>query len=133
MSVELTVRTVTRSEFVDITERIREALRTARIQEGMALIFVPHTTAGLTINENADPDVLLDLAKGLERMAPAQAGYRHQEGNSDAHLKSSLVGCSLTVPIGGGDLRLGTWQGIYLYEHRAMSTNRQVVLHLLGE
>jgi secondary thiamine-phosphate synthase enzyme len=116
MPIELTVRTAVRTEFVDITERIREAAKTARIRDGMVLIFVPHTTAGLTINENADPDVLLDLVKGLERMAPANAGYRHQEGNSDAHLKSSLMGCSLTVPISAGALCLGLWQGIYFCE-----------------
>jgi secondary thiamine-phosphate synthase enzyme len=128
MPIELTVHTAVRTEFLDITERIREAAKTARIREGMALIFVPHTTAGLTINENADPDVLLDLAKGLERMAPANAGYRHQEGNSGAHLKSSLMGCSLTVPIAGGAICLGTWQGIYFCEFDGPRT-RKVWIH----
>ena len=116
MSVELSIRTLARTQFVDITERVRAAVGVAQIRDGLAVIFVPHTTAGLTINENADPDVLLDLANGLERMAPANVGYRHQEGNSDAHLKSSLMGCSLTVPITDGALRLGTWQGIYFCE-----------------
>jgi secondary thiamine-phosphate synthase enzyme len=128
MPVELTVCTAARTEFLNLTERIETALKATRIQEGMALLFVPHTTAGLTINENADPDVLLDLAKGLERMAPANAGYRHQEGNSDAHLKSSLMGCSLTVPIVGGALRLGTWQGIYFCEFDGPRT-RKVWVH----
>jgi secondary thiamine-phosphate synthase enzyme len=128
MPVELTVCTAARTEFLNLTERIETALKATRIQEGMALLFVPHTTAGLTINENADPDVLSDLAKGLERMAPANAGYRHQEGNSDAHLKSSLMGCSLTVPIVGGALRLGTWQGIYFCEFDGPRT-RKVWVH----
>jgi secondary thiamine-phosphate synthase enzyme len=128
MSAELTVRTTVRTEFVDITERIREAAHAAGIREGMALIFVPHTTAGLTINENADPDVLRDLAIGLERMVPANAGYRHREGNSDAHLKASLVGCSLTIPIIAGALQLGTWQGIYFCEFDGPRT-RTVSIH----
>lgn len=116
MRMEWELRTAMRVEFIELTDRVRTAVETARMSEGFVLLFVPHTTAGLTIHENADPDVLFDLTRRLERLAPHHADDRHAEGNSDAHLKSSLVGCSLTVPISGSRPDLGTWQGIFFCE-----------------
>ena len=101
--------------FVDITGQVQKAVHDSGINEGTALVFVPHTTAAVTINENADPDVLHDLRLALTELTP-KLPYRHGEGNSPAHLKSSLFGCSQTVPIVNGKLALGTWQGIYFCE-----------------
>ncbi len=114
--MRLDVRTSRREEFVDVTRLVAEAVESLGVAAGAALIFCPHTTAAVTINENADPDVLTDLVAGLERVAPRTAGYRHSEGNSDGHIKSSLVGPSVLVPIEEGRLVLGRWQGIYLAE-----------------
>ena len=101
--------------FVDITGQVQKAVHDSGINEGTALVFVPHTTAAVTINENADPDVLHDLRLALTELTP-KLSYRHGEGNSPAHLKSSLFGCSQLVPIVNGKLALGTWQGIYFCE-----------------
>ena len=84
--------------------------------DGVVTVFIPHTTCGVTINENADPDVVIDMLAALERMVPWEAGYRHGEGNSAAHVKASLMGFSVQVPVADGRLQLGTWQGIYLCE-----------------
>lgn len=104
-----------REGMVDITRQVQEAVRRSGVQSGVALVFVPHTTAAVTINENADPDVVSDLLRALEALVPRLA-YRHGEGNSPAHLKSSLLGCSQTVPVAAGRLALGTWQGLYFCE-----------------
>ena len=101
--------------FVDITGQVQKAVHDSGINEGTALVFVPHTTAAVTINENADPDVLHDLRLALTELTP-KLPYRHGEGNSPAHLKSSLFGCNQLVPIVNGKLALGTWQGIYFCE-----------------
>ena len=101
--------------FVDITGQVQKAVRESGVSEGTAMIFVPHTTAAVTVNENADPDVLHDLRLALAALVP-KLPYRHGEGNSPAHLKSSLFGCSQVVPIVNGKLALGTWQGIYFCE-----------------
>lgn len=101
--------------FLDITGQVQKAVRDSGVSEGTALVFVPHTTAAVTINENADPDVLHDLRLAMAALVP-KLSYRHGEGNSPAHLKSSLFGCSQLVPIVGGKLALGTWQGIYFCE-----------------
>ena len=101
--------------FVDITGQVQKAVHDSGINEGTALVFVPHTTAAVTINENADPDVLHDLRLALTELTP-KLPYRHGEGNSPAHLKSSLFGCSPLVPIVNGKLAFGTWQGIYFCE-----------------
>lgn len=93
-----------------------EIVTNSGVKNGVCLLFVPHTTAGITLNENTDPDVVTDLLRLLDRMAPRQGNYRHAEGNSDAHLKASLLGFSCSVPIIEGRLALGTWQGIYLCE-----------------
>lgn len=114
MNVE--VRTDAREQMLDITSRIAEAVERSGVSEGAALVFCRHTTAAVTVNENADPDVVRDLLDGLRRIAPAEGGWRHVEGNSDGHLKSSLVGAHVLVPVAGGRLALGTWQGIWFCE-----------------
>jgi secondary thiamine-phosphate synthase enzyme len=105
-----------RTEFLPITQAVQEAVTASGLREGICLVFVPHTTAAVTINENADPDVTRDLAREIDKIVPWDDGYRHAEGNSAAHLKSSLFGSSVSVPVSEGRLALGTWQGIYLCE-----------------
>lgn len=102
--------------FYDITGKVAQAVSESGVQEGFAIVHSPHTTAGITINENADPDVLHDLALGLDKAFPDRPEFRHGEGNSAAHLKTSCVGCGQTVIVKGGRLLLGTWQGIYFCE-----------------
>jgi len=114
--IRLEVASRTRNEMIDVTHEVSRAVRESGIAEGLLHLFVPHTTAAVTINENADPDVVSDLLAGLARLVPNDPSYRHAEGNSDAHLKSSLIGCQLTVPVAGGAPLLGTWQGIYFCE-----------------
>ena len=130
--MRLEIRTTRREELVDVTRHVAEAVADSGAVEGAALVYCPHTTAAVTINENADPDVAADLVDGLRRIAPRDAGWRHAEGNSDGHLKSSLVGPSVLVPIEGGRLALGTWQGIYLCEFDGPRTRRLSVTVLEG-
>ena len=112
----LSVRTTQRTEFIDITGEVAGVIRSSGIKDGLCLVFVPHTTAAVTINENADPSVVRDMLKELNKVVPFDDGYTHGEGNSAAHIKSSLVGCSLTVAVERGEPVLGTWQGIYFCE-----------------
>jgi secondary thiamine-phosphate synthase enzyme len=129
----LDVATRASAELVDITDRVRAAVRAARVHAGVVIVYVPHTTAGVTIQENADPDVRTDFLLALENAVPARpvrGTYRHAEGNSDAHVKASLVGSSATVVIDGGDLVLGTWQGVYLCEFDGPRT-RKVLLKII--
>ena len=116
--------------FIDITGQVRKIVASGNVQNGLCQIFVPHTTAGVTINENADPDVVTDMLAALGKMVP-DLHYRHSEGNSPAHVKSSLVGCSITVPISEGRLCLGTWQGIYFCEFDG-PRSRKVWVQLVG-
>jgi secondary thiamine-phosphate synthase enzyme len=101
---------------LDITRQVAQAARESGIENGICTVFVPHTTAAVTINENADPDVTRDILDKLDRLFPRSDGYRHFEGNSDAHIKSSLLGFSETILVENGSLVLGTWQGIYFCE-----------------
>jgi secondary thiamine-phosphate synthase enzyme len=110
------VSTGGRQAFHDITAQVQDAVRASGVQEGLCFVFCPHTTAGLTLNENWDPTVRHDMSIGLDAISPQRAEYRHGEGNSPAHLKSSIVGASQCVFIAAGKLVLGTWQGIYLVE-----------------
>jgi secondary thiamine-phosphate synthase enzyme len=112
----LVVETAIREVFVDVTARVAEALARAGLKEGAALIYVPHTTAGVTVNENADPSVRRDLVHALRQLVPTDLPFEHLEGNADAHVKASLVGSSVLVPVSDGRLQLGTWQGIYFAE-----------------
>lgn len=129
-SLEFEVRTGARSQLVDITSRVREAVRKTGMREGLCQVYIPHTTAGVTVNEAADPDVAADILEHLERLVP-RGSYRHREGNADAHIKASLVGFSATLPVAGGDLALGTWQGIFLCEFDGPRL-RRVVVSVLG-
>ncbi len=124
------VRTSERHQFVDITEHVQRCVSEAGFEDGLACVFVPHTTAGITINENADPDVVHDLLGALAKVVPERAGYRHVEGNSDSHVKSSLIAPSLVVIVEKGRLQLGTWQAIYFAEFDG-PRNRQCWVKLL--
>ena len=133
VQTEFRVSTRNRTEMVDITSRVQAAVREADIQNGDVIVFCPHTTAGITINENADPSVCHDILLALDEAVPeSNLRYRHSEGNSDAHTKSSLVGCSEQVLIKDGRLTLGTWQGIYFCEFDG-SRNRRAILQIRGE
>lgn len=127
-----TVSTMQRDQFVEITDRVRQHVQQSGIQNGTVTIFIPHTTAGCTINENADPDVVHDMLLTLKRLIPQDSpGFRHAERNSDSHVKSSMMGSSCHVIINDGQLVLGTWQGIYLCEFDGPRT-RSVMLQVMG-
>lgn len=112
----LSIQTKFRDYMIDITAEVQKIIADSGIREGFCIVFTPHTTAAVTINENADPDVQADMIKGLNGLAFEKMPFAHGEGNSPAHIKSSLVGCSETIIISDGQLALGTWQGIYLCE-----------------
>jgi len=113
---EISVRSSQHTQFINIDRDIQRVLSSSNVQQGICHVFIPHTTAAVTINENADPDVVSDMAMILERMAPWTGGYAHMEGNAAAHVKASLMGFSETIPIQNGRLVLGTWQSIYFCE-----------------
>ena len=126
------VRTSGRTEFREITAEVEAAVARAGVSAGWALVYVPHTTAGITINEHADPSVIHDIAEALERMAPwEQPFYRHGEGNSAAHIKASLMGSSVSIPVERGRLALGQWQGVFLCEFDGPRT-REVWVQITG-
>jgi secondary thiamine-phosphate synthase enzyme len=129
MMETITVRTNSRVEFVEISEPVRQWLQTQEVKSGVLTIYVPHTTAGVTINEHADPDVVRDLTMELNKVIPFDDNYRHLEGNAAAHIKSSLIGASAQVIVEKGNLVLGTWQGIFLAEFDGPRT-RKVYLQL---
>lgn len=132
-TTRIQVRTQSHNEFVDITSHVQEAVGGSGVKEGAATVFVPHTTAAVTINENADPDVVHDVLASLDQVAPwRQDFYRHGEGNSAAHVKSSLVGCSITIPVTGGQLVLGTWQAVFFCEFDG-PRSRQAIITVAGE
>ena len=112
----LTVRTANQVEFVDVTQQVRQWLQQQSVTAGVLTLYVPHTTAGITINENADPDVIGDMTRELNKVIPFEDDYRHREGNAAAHIKSSIMGTSLQVIVDRGELVLGTWQGIFFAE-----------------
>lgn len=130
--VTFEVHTPRRVAFVDITRRLAEAAAELGVEDGALVACVPHTTAGITINENADPSVRADLEMALARLVPDSLPFTHAEGNSDAHVKASLMGSSVTVPLVDGRLRLGTWQGVYLAEFDGPRTRRVQVIALPG-
>lgn len=132
---DLAVPTPSAHALVEITGEVRAAVRAARMRSGLVVAYVPHTTAAITIQENADPDVKADLLLALENAVPARparGAYRHAEGNSDAHAKAALVGSSVTLVVRGGELLLGTWQGIFLCEFDG-PRRRTVHLEALAE
>jgi secondary thiamine-phosphate synthase enzyme len=129
---EISLRTHSRAELIDITGRLADVVRESRLEEGWVTAYVTHTTAGITINENADPDVGADMLAALERIVPRSGPYRHTEGNADSHVKASLMGSSVSVPVQGGRLLLGTWQGVYFCEFDG-PRNRRVLVGVVGE
>ena len=124
---EMEVATGGRTDLLDITNRVAKLLAKCAIADGVVQVFVPHTTAGITINENADPDVKRDISATLERLIPWRYDYTHIEGNSAAHIKASLMGSSVSVPLKGRQLVLGTWQGIVLCEFDGPRRRRVIV------
>ncbi len=124
------LKTPARTAMIDITSKIQVVVEQSKLESGLCLIFVPHTTAGLTINENADPDVVSDIMKEVEKIVPFNDHYAHSEGNSAAHIKASLFGFSQQLIIEGGHLVLGTWQGVYFCEFDG-PRNRQVHVKLI--
>jgi secondary thiamine-phosphate synthase enzyme len=125
----LTLRTSSRNEFLDVTREIQAAVLESGVREGLCHLFVPHTTAALTINENADPSVKSDILMVLNKIISDQEPYRHLEGNSPAHIKASLLGPQLTLMVSSGRLVLGTWQGIYFDGPRS----RRLHLKVMGD
>ena len=109
----INVRSKSRNEFIDITEMVQEVVKEAGITKGICYLYVPHTTAGITINEGADPSVQRDIINALSRLVPHEMNYFHREGNADAHIKTTLVGSSLNVIVEEGKLLLGTWQSVF--------------------
>ena len=112
----LSVKTDRRTQLVDVTAQVQEAVASSSVAEGICYLYVPHTTAAVTINECADPDVARDVEGAMDRLIPKTGPYRHSEGNSDSHVKAILVGASQTVFVRGGKLALGRWQGIFFCE-----------------
>ena len=126
------IRTSRREDLVDVTRKVAEAVKASGVSDGVVVVSSPHTTAGITVNENADPDVVTDVLMGLERIFPLKAGWRHFEGNSDAHLKTALVGVSVTLPVRGGRPALGTWQAVYFAEFDGPRTRHMDVTVVPG-
>ncbi|HHT9121096.1 MAG TPA: secondary thiamine-phosphate synthase enzyme YjbQ [Candidatus Hypogeohydataceae bacterium YC41] len=120
-----------RTEFIDITRQIEDIVHGSGIEEGLCHIFVPHTTAGITVNENADPSVRKDIMETLEKLVPWHGKYSHAEGNAAAHIKASLAGCSQTIPVARGTLNMGIWQGIYFCEFDG-PRDRQVLVQVIN-
>ncbi len=126
--IEFEVETSARTDFVDVTARVAAAAAELGVADGAVLVWVPHTTAAITVNEGADPDVVRDMATILDRLVPWEGGYRHAEGNAAAHVKSSLYGCSTMIPIRGGRPALGTWQTIWFCDFDGPRRRRVQVL-----
>jgi len=133
MVYEITLKTTGRNQFIDITRQVESIVLQSGVKKGICVIYVPHTTAGVTINENADPTVRKDIISMLEKLVPwREPFYEHAEGNSAAHIKSSLIGCNQTVIVQEGKLLLGTWQGIYFCEFDGPRTRRVFVKVIEG-
>lgn len=126
---KLDIKTNSQVELQEITDRVRDIVAASRIKNGICHIFVPHTTAGILVNEHADPSVVEDIAAQLDKMVPQKKNYRHLEGNSPAHIKASIIGDSRTLFIEGGKLALGTWQGVFFCEFDG-PRNRSVMVKL---
>ena len=129
---EIPVRTTSHTQMIDITRQVQQAVSESGVIDGICIIFIPHTTAAVTINENADPDVQTDFMKEINKIVPWEDGYLHMEGNAAAHLKASMMGFSETVIIKDGRLVLGTWQGIYFLEYDG-ARNRKVIVKVMSD
>ena len=132
MLIKRNVNTTAHTQMVDITSMVRKVVAESGLRDGICTVFIPHTTAAVTINENADPDVVRDFTAELGKLVPWEDGYRHAEGNSAAHLKASMIGFSQQIIIDGGQPVLGTWQGIYFCEFDG-PRRRNVYLKLIGD
>lgn len=130
--MEYLVKTTKTQEFLDIIDLVDESVSKSGVKEGIATVFVPHTTAGITINENVDSNVVKDILSGLNKAFPEQNGYLHMEGNSHAHIKASLMGSTCSVIIENGKLKMGTWQGIYFCEFDG-PRNRKVYIKIVRD
>lgn len=124
---KIEVKTRTKEELIDITSRVKEEVSHSGIKNGICHVYIPHTTAGITINENADPSVKEDILMTMKKLVPDNLPYRHSEGNSPAHVKASLVGSSANVIIEEGELQLGTWQGIFFCEFDGARSRRAYI------
>ncbi len=129
MKQTIALNSKSRTEFIDITDQVREAIRRSEIKEGVCLVFVPHTTAGVTVNEGADPSVQRDILTSLNKLVPFEGDYRHAEGNSAAHIKASMVGSSALFMVENGQPVLGTWQAIFFCEFDG-PRNRKVYVNI---
>ncbi len=129
---EIAINTSRRNEFVVIDHQVQEVVAESDIKEGCVVLYCPHTTAALTVNENADPSVVHDILNTMENLIPPNAGYTHMEGNSDAHIKSSLFGPSLTIPVTDGKICQGTWQGLFFCEFDG-PRRRKLWIQVIGE
>jgi len=127
----ITINTEKKEELIDITYRVQEIVKESEIEDGICVVFTLHTTCGITITENADPDVKRDLLLSLNHISPERPEYRHFEGNSPAHIKSSLLGVSLTIPIENRKLTLGRWQGIYFAEFDGPRMGREILVKVI--
>ena len=127
---EIEIKTGSRTELVDVTPQVEQVVGESGMQEGICILYVPHTTAAVTINENADPSVKADITEKLSQLIPAGDRYKHREGNADAHIKATLVGPSVILLVKGGRLSLGTWQGIFFCEFDG-PRHRKVVVRVL--
>lgn len=132
MLTKLKVNTTKHTQMLDITDKVQKAVSDSGVKDGICTVFIPHTTAAVTINENADPDVVRDFTTEIDKIVPWEDGYYHFEGNSAAHLKSSMIGFSEQIIIDEGRLVLGTWQGIYFCEYDG-PRNRKVYVMVMGE
>lgn len=126
------VKTNKHTEMIEITSKVQNIIESEGVEDGICTVFIPHTTAGVTINENADPDVTRDMLMEMNKIVPLEDGYRHMEGNSAAHIKSSMMGFSETIIIKEGRLLLGTWQGIYFCEFDG-PRNRKTMINIIIE
>ncbi len=131
MSNVIEIRTPSHACMIDITSQVEKIVHQSAVKEGVCQIFVPHTTAGVTVNENADPSVRSDILNHLDKVVPWKGNYDHDEGNAAAHIKASMLGSSQTVFVSGGRVKLGTWQGIYLAEFDGPRT-RQVWIKIVA-
>ena len=132
MLIKLDINTSEHTQMLDITGLVRKAVMESKVKDGICTVFIPHTTAAVTINENADPDVVRDFTMEINKIVPWEDGYHHMEGNSAAHLKSSMIGFSEQIIIDSGRLVLGTWQGIYFCEFDG-PRHRKVYVKVMGE
>lgn len=132
MPSQFSVNTRSSTEFVNVTSQVQNELQRTEVKNGVCTVYVPHTTAGITINEGADPNVAKDILMEINKMVPMQDGYTHSEGNSAAHIKTSLFGSSVQIPVEEGRLALGTWQSIFLCEFDG-PRNRRVIVQVVGK